>query len=148
MGIGEAIYQAINYLWDSVSPPAPPPTAEELEQAANDACWQDVYSEPCARLSDLAEQAGGINVRRELVNLDALIRPMLNKMLAEQEQNGGYCSSGGQGEINYTPSCFSPEIGCYTALQCSEDSSDPTGQSLKIFIVPESLPQALAAPIY
>ncbi|HKY63417.1 MAG TPA: hypothetical protein VJR29_08365 [bacterium] len=145
MGIGSAIYQALSYFLPSVFPPAPPPpTAQQLEEAANDACWQDIYSEPCARLSDLAEQSGGINVRRELTDLEARIRPLLNAIVAQQEQNGGLCTDPSATELNYTPACYSPEVGCYTALQCVDDSNDPAERSLHVFIMPEASPE----PVY
>lgn len=148
MGFGDYIYKALNYFAPSYFPLAPPPpTADQLVAAANDACWQDIYSEPCARLSDLAEQSGGINVRRELVDLDSQIRPLLNAIIAQQEENGGLCTDPSATELNYTPSCYSPEIGCLTLLQCIDDSSNPAERSVQVFIMPEASPQPIAGDL-
>lgn len=139
MDIRQSIYRTLHYFFPDTFPLAPPPRSpEELQEDANNACWQDIYSDACARLSDLSEASGGINVRRELMDLDARIRPLLNNMIAEQEQNGGFCADPASGEINYTPSCGSPETGCLTALQCNA-ANDPAEATLQIFFIPEDL---------
>lgn len=136
MDIGHKIYEALHYLFPETFPVDPPrPSPEQLQEAANDACWQDIYSDACARLSNISEAGGGLNVRRELMDLDARIRPLLNNLIAEQEQNGGFCADPAMSRIDYSPSC-GPEAGCLTALQCS-GPSDPSEATLQIFFIPE-----------
>jgi hypothetical protein len=147
MDLGDILHRAVNYLTSLVYTPPPPKTAAQYEAEANDACWQDIYSEPCARLSDLAEQQGGINVRKELMDLDAKIRPMLNQLLQEKDIKGGYCAQlveknsceaepTSPAPIDYSPS--SSQLGCYEVLQCSEAPANPSANSLWIYVMPES----------
>jgi len=130
MEIAKGIYHVLNYFFPQAFPLTPEKTAEETEEQANQACWQDIYSEPCARLSDLAEQKGGINVRNEMMDLDARIRPLLNDFLSKNSLEGGMCA-----QIDPS-SALSSETSCYEVLQCTAAASDPIGSSLQIYLEP------------
>ena len=150
MDIGASIYRICNHLFPETFPLAPPKTTAQYEADANQACWQDIYSEPCARLSELAEQKGGINVRKELVDLEARVRPLLNGMLAEQPLEGGTCahivesSDMCEGNPNFASILSTPAgtstsaLGCYEVLQCTQVSDDPMASSLQIYVRPTS----------
>lgn len=147
MDIGAGIYRVLNYIFPQSFPLDPPKTTEQIEEEANQACFRDIYSEPCARLSDLSEQKGGMNIQKEMMDLDARIRPMLNRLLADPVLDGGYCSqilvnscneeqASPSSSLSYTPvGDLAPERGCYEVLQCLDTPGDPSTGSLQIFLM-------------
>jgi len=147
MAIGELIYRALHYVFPGTFPDNSP-TAAEVEEEANQACFQDIYSEPCARLSDLSEQKGGLNIRKEAMKWDAKIRPMLERAFAKHSQSGETCTQIEENtcsiEANSTPfpgslaspADFIPNLSCYEMLVCSEVPNFFGDDSIKIFLTP------------
>jgi len=146
MGIGEALYGVLNRFFPETFPLTPSPTPAQIEESANQACFEDIYSEPCARLSDLSEQNGGINIRKEMMDLDARIRPMLNRFLAEHSPEVETCTQlvesteSDPGALEVQTSArqvceAAPERACYEMLQCTQSPFDATDQSLQIYLI-------------